>query len=183
MLGLTSDEMKSSMQAMELVYDGRNLLFKGSETQRLRVAFRMQEPHQLLYLARLIAHLGYEEKHFLGARFWVTAWGIWNPMEEAIALKTLEQVRRSLGENRSIESASGMYFRHDEFVESVCCLLQPMLVGWDAFYVPTWAYGHLDYFVAVSHDSFVDIEVRTPEMREKAVTILAEHEWIKPLIQ
>jgi hypothetical protein len=47
-----------------------------------------------------------------------------------------------------------------------------MMVGWDAYYVPRWAYGHLDYFVSVSHDGFIDIEVRTQEMRDKALEIL-----------
>lgn len=76
-----------------------------------------------------------------------------------------------------------MHFRHDEFTESVCCLLQPMLVGWDAYYVPIWVSGNLDYFVAVSHDLFVDIEVRTPEIYDKCAEILRSHDWIKPLMK
>ena len=183
MLGLTNDEMRNSLEAMELRLDGRRLSFAGTEPRHIRVAFRMEEPHQLLYLARLVAHLGYDEIHFRGARLWLTAWDIWNPLEEAVAFKTLEQFRRSYGENRSVESAPGIYFRHDEFVESVCCLLQPMLVGWDALYVPTWAYGQLEYFVAVSHDSFVDITVRTSEIEEKCAELLRAHDWIKPLIK
>jgi hypothetical protein len=51
-----------------------------------------------------------------------------------------------------------------------------MIVGWDAYFVPQWAYGHLDYFVFVSHDSILDIEVRTPEMYEKVSSILRSHQ-------
>ncbi len=54
-----------------------------------------------------------------------------------------------------------------------------MIVGWDAYYVPQSAYGYLDYFLFVSHDSFLDIKVRTQEMYEKALSILGSHEWIK----
>lgn len=183
MIGVTEEEMKRSLAALELRCEGRTLAFNGAASKRVRIDLRVKEPHQLVYLARLVAHLGYDEIHFLGASLWVTAFGIWGPLQEAINLKTLEQFRRSFGENRSLESAPGNYFRHDEFVESVCCLLQPMLVGWDAFYVPTWAYGGLEYFVAVSHDSMIDIEIRTPEMYDKCLGILRMHDWIGPLIK
>ncbi len=41
--------------------------------------------------------------------------------------------------------------------------------------------GHtyLDYFLFVSHDSFLDIKVRTREMCEKALSILGSQERIK----
>jgi hypothetical protein len=71
--------------------------------------------------------------------------------------------------------------RDDEFVESVCCLLQPMMVGWDAYYVPR--YGYLDYFVFVSHDGFIDIEVRTQEMRDRVMELLRGHEWMNALLR
>jgi hypothetical protein len=55
--------------------------------------------------------------------------------------------------------------------------MQPMTVGWDAYYVPTWASAGLDYFVFVSHDGFVDLHVRTQEKRERVNEILASHGW------
>jgi hypothetical protein len=58
-----------------------------------------------------------------------------------------------------------------------------MLIGWDAYYVPHWATGGLDYFVTVSHDSFVDIEIRTQEMYQSAHEILMRHDWIRPLLR
>ena len=137
----------------------------------------------MVYLARLVAHLSYEESHFSGAQLWITTWGVWDPHTEAIGFKTLEQFRRSYGENRSLETSPGSCFRHDEFTESVCCLLQPMTVGWDAYYVPHWASGRLDYFVFVSHDSFIDVHIRTQEMHEKALSILKSHGWIKGLLK
>jgi hypothetical protein len=182
MLGLTKNEMKDSLAAhKEFCCDERKLYFADAQAPSITLDLRVKEPHQLIHLARLVAHLGYEETHFSHGYLWITTWGVWNAREEAIGFKTLEQFRRSYGENRSLEAAPGLYFRHDEFTESVCCLLQPMLVGWDAYYVPTWTSGHLDYFVAVSHDSFIDIEVRTQEMHDKCAEILGAHDWIKPL--
>jgi hypothetical protein len=97
--------------------------------------------------------------------------------------KTLQQFRRGQGENRSLESAPGHIFKDDEFTEAVCCLLQPMIVGWDAYYVPRWEFGNLDYFVAVGHDSFLDIKVRTQEMHETALRSLGSHAWTKGLLK
>lgn len=180
MIGATNDEMRTHLSAYpELCCDGRKVWFRNAEAPSITIDLRVKEPHQLVYLARLVAHLGCEEIHFGHAHLWVTTWGVWNNHEEAIAFRTLEQFRRSYGESRSIEAAPGTYFRHDKFLESVACLVQPMLVGWDAYYVPTWTYGQLDYFVAVSHDSFVDIEIRTKERYDEIARILGEHDWIK----
>ena len=70
-----------------------------------------------------------------------------------------------------------------ELEEAVCCLLQPMIVGWDAYYIPHSLCSSLDYFVAVSHDSFIDVHCRTREMHDKALKILEQHGWIKPLLR
>jgi hypothetical protein len=131
----------------------------------------------------LVAHLAYDETDFRGAQLWLTTWGVWDSQVEAAGFKMLDQVRRSHGEERSLGSAPVHLFRDYEFIEAVCGLLLPMIVGWDAYYVPQWADGHLDYFVFVSHDSFLDIEVPTPEIRKKALSSLRSHEWIKGLLK
>jgi hypothetical protein len=178
MHGATRDEIKASFGAMGLKCEEYRVSFPGNDSSYIRIPLHVKEPHQLLFLARVVAHIGYEENHFLGAHFWLTGWGMWDPLVEAIGLKTMEQIRRCSGENRPIEVAPGLQFRSDEFVESVSCLLQPMLVGWDAYYVPSWAWGTLDYFVRVSHDSYIEIEVRTKEMRDRATSILQKVDWV-----
>lgn len=180
MLGATNDEVRTSFESMGLICGATEVSFPDSSAARINIPLRMQQPHQIVFLTRLLAHLSYEEIHFRSARLWITATDIWNPLEEGVCLRTLEQFRRSYGETRSLESAPGTNFRHDQFVESVCCLLQPMLVGWDAFYVPIWAYGGLDYFLAVSHDGFVDVEIRTKEKYEEIAKILTHYKWIEP---
>jgi hypothetical protein len=184
MIGLTNDEARAQLTGHPgLRCEAKNLWFDNPEASSIKVDLRVKEPHQLVYLARLAAHLGHEEGHFGHALLWITTWGVWSNHDEAIAFKTLEQFRRSYGEVRSIEAAPGTYFRHDEFTESVSCLLQPMLIGWDAHYVPTWAAGGLDYFVSVSHDGFIDIEVRTKETHDEVVDIFRSHNWIDALMK
>jgi hypothetical protein len=184
MIGVTNDEMTSYLAKLpELRCEGRKVSFADAQAASFRINLRVPEPHQLVYLARFVAHLGYEEAHFSHAHLWLTTWSVWDNRVEAIGFKTFEQIRRSHGENRPIGAAPGTYFRHDEFTESVSCLLQPMLIGWDAYYIPTWAWGFFDYFVFVSHDGFVDIEVRTQEMHDRAKDVLEGHDWIKPLLK
>jgi len=184
MIGDTNDGIRNSLATHpELRCEGKEVVFADPQSPPIRINLRVDEPHQLIYLARLLAALGYEEAHFRHSYLWLTTWGVWDGGTEAVAFKIFEQFRRSHGENRSLESAPGTHFRHDEFVESVCCLVQPILVGWDAYYVPTWAYGSLDYFVFVSHDGFADIRVRTPEVRQQCEQALSGYNWIQPLMK
>jgi hypothetical protein len=184
MIAATGHEMMSSLAAYhELRCEPRRLSFAETGTKTITVDLRGKEPHQLVHLARLVANLGYEETDFRGAHLWLTTWGVWNPQVEAIGFKMLEQFRRGYGENRSLESAPGHLFRDDEFTEAVCCLLPPVMVGWDGYYVPHWAYGRLDYFVSFSHDSFLDVHFRTEEMYDRARQILTSYEWIEQLLK
>jgi hypothetical protein len=176
---VTDDEMREFLSKhADLRCEGRSLLFDHPEAKAIYVDLRVKEPHQLIYLARLAAHLRYEEIHFGGASLWLTQWGVWSDLAEAVAVKAMERIRQGYGENRSLNTAPGHFFRHCEFVESVACLVQPMLVGWDAYYVPQWAWGSLDYFLFISHDGFLDIQTRTTEMHDQALEILKSHDWL-----
>ena len=42
-------------------------------------------------------------------------------------------------------------------------LMQPMVFGFDAYYLPKWSYGTGQFFLYVSHDSFVSVVTRTRE--------------------
>jgi hypothetical protein len=46
-----------------------------------------------------------------------------------------------------------------------------------------WAYGGLDYFVSVSHDGFIDIGIRTQEMHDRAMEVLNDYAWMRPLLK
>ena len=180
MQAVTDEEMRKFLNKYEdLRCEERKVLFDHPKAKTICVDLRVNEPNRIIYLARLAAHLSYEEIHFRSASFWITQWGIWSDLDESVALKAIERIRQGYGENRSLNTAPGHFFRHDEFVESVSCLVQPMLVGWDAYYIPSWAWGKLDFFLFVSHDGFLEINTRTVEMHQKVFEILKSHEWIK----
>jgi hypothetical protein len=180
MIVVTDKEMRDSLaQHEELQCEGDHLRFDHPEARAICVDLHVQEPHQLVHLARLVAHLRYDEIDFHSASLWITQSGVWNNLDEAVAFTALERFRQRFGENRSLDAAPGHLFRHDEFVESVACLPQPMLIGWDPYYVPRWAWGRLDYFIFVSHDCFLHIETRTKDMYDASVEILKTRGWLK----
>jgi hypothetical protein len=109
MLATTDEEMVTSLAAFnELRCEGRKVSFVEPDAKTIRIDLRVKEPHQLVYLARLVAHLDYEETDFRGAHLWLTTLGVWDPQVEAIGRKTLEQFRRGQGEKRPLESAPGL---------------------------------------------------------------------------
>ena len=163
----------------ELRVEPKAVAFHNPQSKIINVDLRVAEPHQLLWLARLAASLTEPEKDFRGAYLWITQWGVWDPNVEAVGFNTLERYRQGFGENRSLTTAAGHVFRHDEFLSSVPCLVQPMLVGWDAYYIPHTAAGDFEYFLFVSHDSFLEIHTRTDKAHREANQRLEALSWVK----
>ena len=142
MQAVTDSEMGEYLsQLREIHCEDKNVRFVHPEASRIVVDLRFPEPHQVLFLARLVTSLLFEERHFKGAYLWITQWGVWDPNVEAVAFNTLERYRQGFGENRPVASAPGHVFRADEFLSSVACLVQPMLAGWDAFFIPRASCG------------------------------------------
>jgi len=179
MTGMTKLEVEDYLASLgklgedRLHYGDGRLYFKGADVASIHVHYP-KEPYRLMYLARLLGSLMHKESHFLHGLVWVSTWGVWDIGVEAIGLKMFERMRQSKGENRPLESAPGTWFRHDELVDAVSILVQPMLVGWDAYYVPQWAAGGDEYFVSVSHDSYIDVHTRTKETNERARDLLKD---------
>jgi hypothetical protein len=68
MMGATEDEIRSSIAAHEeLRCDGKRLYLTDTQIPSITINLRADEAHQLVYLARLVAHIGYEEIDFRGA--------------------------------------------------------------------------------------------------------------------
>ncbi len=79
----------------------------------------------------------------------------------------MEAMRRIHGDTRPLAEAPGYLFDEKELVDLQVCLIQPLLVGWDAFLVPESG----DYVVATSHDEITCVIGRTLETHKR---ILAE---------
>ena len=107
----------------------------------------------------------------------MTQWGVWEANVEAVGFNSLETYHQGFGEERPLTSAPGHLFRHDEFLDSAPCLVKPMLLGWDAYCVPQFAYGHLEYFL------FGQFGFEYPETNretyQKVIENLKKFSWIE----
>ena len=128
----------------------------------------------LPFFARFLATVGYEPRDFEGGLLWFTGWGVWNSTEEAVGYRIVEAMHRAAGQPQSFEAAPGHAFRADELPDAVGLLLQPMIFGWDAYYLPRWSYGTHQFFLHVSHDSFVTVATRTKEFHDRVFSLLTE---------
>ena len=65
MQAVTEEEIQEILlQTPNLRCHGRTLHFNGPEAQSTNLSLNVSEPHQLVHLARLLAHLNYDESHF-----------------------------------------------------------------------------------------------------------------------
>ena len=107
--------------------------------------------------------------------------GVWDARDEAIGYQIVDGMHRAAGHQHSFEVAPGHIFRADELTSAVGMLMQAMIFGWDAFYLPRWSFGYQEFFLQVSHDSLVTVATRTTEFYEKAFGILEELQ-LQPLL-
>lgn len=155
--GLNSDEV--------------GLFFTHSEASCISLEYPARL-ERLPFFARYLATLEYESWHFRGALLWITEWGVWNDLDEGVGYRVVESMNRANGQPFSFEVGQGHSFRADELVESVGMLIQPMIFGWDAYFCPSWAYGLDEFFLHISHDSYVTVVTRTKEFHDRVFAAL-----------
>ena len=155
--------------------DAAGLFFADPETSCIDLEFPAKL-ERLPFLARTLATIGYEQQDFQGALLWFTEWGVWNWLDEGVGYRIIEAMHNAAGQPKSFEAGPGHLFRADELHEAVGMLLQPMIFGWDAVYVPRWSYGTDQFFLHVSHDSFVSVITRTKEFYDRAFSLLEKLE-------
>jgi len=137
------------------------LYFDGYDRRCIAVELP-KKPYRVVALANEL--LPYNELiPFQGAILWVRQWGIWSELVERSGFRIMEMVRQVHGSSKSLQEAPGYLFDAPEVIDLQVCLLQPLLVGWDAFMVP--ASG--DYIVATSHDETTCILTRTAETERR----------------
>ena len=126
MQAVTDQEMRERLVAYpELRCEGKDVRFASSpEARTIVIDCRVPEPHQIVYLARTVAHLWFDEREFGGASLWLTQWGVWSPEVEGASFAILERMRQGWREYRPVIDAPGHIFREEELVESVSCSIR-----------------------------------------------------------
>jgi hypothetical protein len=153
--------------------DEKGLFFADPEASCIDLEYP-PKLERLSFFARFLATIGYEAGDFQGALLWFTEWGVWNLQEEAVGYRVVESMHRAAGQPKSFEAAPGHLFRADELQDAIGMLLQPMVFGWDAYYLPHWSYGTHQFFLHVSHDSFVSVVTRRKEFYDRVFGLLKE---------
>lgn len=176
---LSKAEIKESLAAFgefgreRVQFDGQGLFYVHSEADCIDLEYPTKL-ERLPSFTRLLATLGYDDSDFAGARFCFTTWGVWNPQDEAIGYRIVEAFNRAAGQPRSFEVAPGRVFRADELVDAVALLMQPMVIGWDAYYLPQWSFGVEEFFLHISHDGFLTVVTRTTSFHEIAFSEIVD---------
>lgn len=165
MKALTKEQVESWCKTRSVAVTSDNYLYF-PESRRCIAIELPEKPYELVALANAL--LPYSAAvPFQGALLWVRQWGVWNELVERAGFRVLEMMRRLQGDTRPPEEAPGYLFDAHELVDLQVCLIQPLLIGWDAFMVPESG----DYVVATSHDETTSVLARTPQIYE---SMLAE---------
>jgi hypothetical protein len=164
MRALTNHEVVAWVASQpDLVVDERELRFPPSDVEPLHFHFPMKEG-QLLYFARLLASLHHDETTFAGALLWITQTGVWGKFVEDIGHRTMRLLRAGGSQNVLRENPAQLFGEH-ELLDAVIFLLQPILVGWDAYYYPIFKDARSDFLVKISHDAYADVMPVDPAAR------------------
>jgi hypothetical protein len=153
--------------------DERGLFYTHPEASCIAVEYP-QELERLPFFARLISTLGYEPWHFTGALLWIHQFGLWNEAVEGIGYRIVEKMNQAAGQPSAFEVSQGHEFRADELDDAVGMLLQPMIFGWDAFYLPQWSWGAGEFFIHISHNSYVVVVTKAKAFHEKILSQLTK---------
>ncbi|HUY15518.1 MAG TPA: hypothetical protein VMX16_18090 [Terriglobia bacterium] len=166
MKALTKEQAQSWCKARSLTVTGDDYLYF-PESRRCIAIELPTKPYELVALANAL--LPYSEASpFQGALLWIRQWGVWNELVERAGFRVMEIMRRLHGDARRPEEAPGYLFDAQELVDLQVCLIQPLLIGWDAFMVPESG----DYIVATSHDETTCVLARTPQIHERMLAEL-----------
>lgn len=147
-------------------YDNQGPFFSHAEAACIDLEYP-SKLEQLPFFARCLATIGYDYWDFRGALIWFREWGVWNEQDEGIGYRVIERMHLAAGQPMSFEVATGHQFRADELTDAIGMLMQPMIFCWDSFYLPQWSYGTNEFFLFVSHDSFVCLVTRTKVFHDR----------------
>lgn len=153
-------------------HQAKSLHYDDSEANALHLKYP-ETPKRVTYFARVASLLGAEGEHmFYGSMLWITLYDIGSPQLEKAGWTMIDMMRRSFGENRPLEAASGHLFRNGASVDLAAFILPCFVFGWDAFILPSSG----NFFVHISHKEFWAVVTRNDEEHRRILPYLADFE-------
>ncbi len=173
---LTDDQVRKFLVdngwSHQIKVEGTHLHFVEPETNCIELKFP-ETPGKAVYHTWVASRLGVmsDERQFSGALLWITYSSIGSPGLVETGWKLVERMRQGYGENRSLQTASGHFFRSDQLVDLNAFLLPCFIFGWDAYLVPSHSN---DFFVHVSHDEYWGVVCRTRRAYDASLAELTD---------
>lgn len=143
------------------VTDDGHLFFDARDRRCIAIDLP-EKPYTLVALANALLPYG-QSAPFEGALLWIRQWGVWDELVERAGLRVMEVTRRIHGITRPLKESPGHLFAPQELIDLQACFVQPLLIGWDAFLVPSSG----DYIVATSHDETTCVLSRTRQVHQQ----------------
>jgi hypothetical protein len=135
--------------------------------RNLRVSIPLPDrARRIPYLANLLITGAYGAP-FVESLVWMTDWGVAGEVSTRVGYKMVHSIR---GDDRRLIDAPAHLLAASEEVEAQSLLVIPILMGWDAYYIPSRG----NYFVANSNDEFTDVISRDEETHQRFLTVLKD---------
>ncbi len=114
-----------------------------------------------------------EESNFEGGLLWLRDWNIGSPELERAGHRVLECLRACSGEVGLLADLPAQVLERHEFLEAGAAIVQVMVYGWDAYYVPVDA----QFFLFVSNDDLLYLVSRSRLVVQHAAERLTRGGW------
>jgi len=137
--------------------------FEGAST-RLRILVPPQavEAIGLAFMLAMTEVPAFEEARFGGALLWLRRWEIWSESIDRAGYLLLEGLRAATNCSASFDAAPGHLFESGEFASAHAGLALPMLMQWDAHFIPSIG----AYAAFISHEGHIDLFTRNDRTQE-----------------
>lgn len=126
------------------------------------------KPYRIPYLTNLLLTGAYIEP-FAESLLWFVDWGMWSQVNLRVGYKLIQSIR---ADYRPLIEVPAHLFSATEEVEAQSLLVVPILMGWDAYFIPVTG----KYFVFTSHHDFIDVVSRDDETHQRFLKVLGD-DW------
>jgi hypothetical protein len=128
--------------------------------------------YRIPYLANLLVKESYDSS-FVESLLWFTGWGVADELSNRVGFKLLQGMHF---DPRPLLEAPARLFGPTELVEAQSLLVLPILMGWDAYFLP----AHGKYYVFTSNDEFIDVVSCDEETHRRFLAALKDGWSAKP---
>jgi len=166
MKGLTKQEAQNWLKQAGLAPDqDGDLAFAAGKNLVISVPLP-EKPYRLPYLADLLL-TDPSNSVFVESLLWFTDWGVGGEISNRVGFHFLQAMHP---DPRPLIELPARLFGPDEKIAAQSHLVLPVLMGWDAYFIPVTG----RYFVFNSNDEFVDVVSSDQETHKRFLALLKD---------